>query len=407
MKIIGIIAEFNPFHNGHKYLISQARQITGCDFVVVAMSGDFVQRGAPAVFDKKLRTKVALNQGADVVLQLPVIASTASAELFALCGVATLAQAGVDTIVCGCETNNPKLLDKIATLLVEEPDSYCKCLQENLKKGLSFPLARSKAVSTYTNMPEAEAILSSPNNTLAIEYLKAIKLLDLSISLKLVTRIGVHHHDSEKNANFASATAIRQSIRNSELNMQRDTISAIGYELYQNYLHKFQPLFDDCFSKQLQYQLILLKDDGFTDYLDVTPNISNRIVTHLDKYENIIQFADLIHTKDCTYTRICRIFTHILLQITKKDGYLFSCPSIRYVPYLRILGFRKDATPLLRFIQNHSNKPVLLSVSRGNSSLSKEQLTFFKLDEKARNLYISQAGIHLGNDYQMSLVIEK
>lgn len=407
MKIVGIIAEFNPFHNGHKHLISQARVKTGCDFVVVAMSGDFVQRGAPAIFDKRIRTKAALAEGADMVLQLPVIASTASAELFALCGVKTLAEAGVTTIACGCETNDSKTIMKIAKLLVEEPSEYQALLHDNLKRGFSFPLARSKALSTYCRDSSIESILSSPNNILAIEYYKAIHRLNLSISLTLIPRIGVGHHDMCPNQEFASATSIRFAIRNGEFPSTKALLPTSGYRLYETYLSNYRPLYDDCFSKQLQYQMIILKSDGFTEYLDVNDGLNNRIIGSLDAYESHSQFAKLIQTKDNTYTRVSRVFTHILLQITKEQAALLSSPSIRFVPYLRVLGFHKSSNDLLRSIQSHSSKPLILSVSQGTNHLSSEEMVFFRLDEKARNLYISQAGMSLLNDYQLPLCVEK
>ena len=207
MKVAGIIAEYNPFHNGHAYHIEEVRKKTGADYIIAIMSGNFVQRGGPAIVDKYTRTKMALLGGADLVIELPVVAATASAETFARCGVAILNSIGVVThLGFGCETDDLELLHALANLFVEEPKEYQELLSSYLKEGLSYPAARAKAAGEYfqkfvadtsitnrnsthnvyadgiiDNTLNIEATLNNPNNILAIEYLKALKQINSTI----------------------------------------------------------------------------------------------------------------------------------------------------------------------------------------------------------------------------------
>ena len=200
MKTVGIIAEFNPLHNGHKYLLDEAKRLSGADFCIVVMSGNFVQRGSPALLDKYTRTQMALLNGVDLVIELPVIYATASAEYFARGAVRLLDKLGVvDIITFGSECGNIELLKKAATELTEETPDFKKNLQDNLKKGLSFPKARSQAIGKQGDGSE-------PNNILGIEYIKALNYWDSSITPTTIERKGSGYHDEQ----MASATAIRK-----------------------------------------------------------------------------------------------------------------------------------------------------------------------------------------------------
>lgn len=410
MKKTGIIAEFNPLHNGHAYLISQARKKTGCDFVVVAMSGDFVQRGAPAIMDKSIRTKACLCVGSDLVLQLPVIASCASAELFAACGVATLAAVGVDTLVCGCETDDYALLDTLATLFATEPADYLSVLSECLKSGKSYPAARSYAAITCLNDTRVPSVLASPNNILAIEYLKAIKTLQLSMNVVLIKRKAASHHSLFMKGSFCSATALRQQLLSSTslpdtLNKLGDFLPASLHDRYKDYFTSYAPVCEDDFSAQLQYKLIEARHSGLDSYYDISPALSNRLINHLSDYQSISQYALHLCTKETTYTHLARAMMHILLNITKKDHAGFT--SVGFVPYLRVLGMRKSASCLLSMAPNDA--PFITSVSK-KAQLSEEQLRFMNQDIFARDLFVnvckSNDKKHLQNDYQLPLMVE-
>ena len=268
MRTAGIIAEYNPFHNGHAYQLRKVKNEFGADYVVVVMSGDFVQRGAPALLEKHLRAEMALRCGADLVLELPVRASSSSAEAFAMGGVSVLDGIGVTDILCfGAEDDDPELFSRAADLLVSEPDTYTSGLRRFLKEGLSFPAARCRALAPlladsscfpfsggqsaaphsekegtvpndealfpgslpeirkhgYTSA-EAEAFLSRPNNILGLEYVKALKRLGSSISPVPLKRKGAGYHQEQTAAGeFPSATAVRKLILSQDGGLGRES----------------------------------------------------------------------------------------------------------------------------------------------------------------------------------------
>ena len=175
MKIVGLITEYNPFHNGHKYHIEKAKEITGAEYVIAVMSGDFVQRGAPAVMPKHLRAEMALHGGCDMIIELPVRYATGSAEYFASGAISILDGLGcVDAICFGSECGDYASLEKIAKVLADEPDDYKLLLQNNLKAGYSFPVARQIALENYFHDDKLNAVIKEPNNILGIEYIKAM-----------------------------------------------------------------------------------------------------------------------------------------------------------------------------------------------------------------------------------------
>ena len=219
MKIVGIIAEYNPFHKGHEFHIEKAKKITGADAAIIIMSGDYVQRGIPSIMPKHLRTQMALACGADVVLELPVCYATGSAEYFATGAVSLLEALGcVDYLCFGSECGEIKILQQIADVLCKETELYKVLLQKHLKNGNAFPAARKLAFIEYLGknkslscIPEQiSAILDSPNNILAIEYLKALSFLNSSIEPVTITREGAGYHDQTLGGLFSSASALRQ-----------------------------------------------------------------------------------------------------------------------------------------------------------------------------------------------------
>ena len=182
MKVAGIIAEYNPFHAGHKYHIEKTREITGADYIIAVMSGDFVQRGEPAIADKYLRTKLALSKGVDLVVELPTRYSTASAKEFAFGAITLLNNLNsVDFLSFGSECGNLEVLKSYVSILNNEPAKFKELMLENLKKGLSYPLARTNALSLYLNDSNSINITSLPNNILGIEYMCALSALNSPI----------------------------------------------------------------------------------------------------------------------------------------------------------------------------------------------------------------------------------
>ena len=213
MNIVGITAEYNPFHQGHAWHLAQARRLTGADRAIVVMSGNYVQRGAPAMFDKYLRARAALLHGADLVLELPPDVATGSAEYFASGAVRLLLQTGIVTDLCfGSECNDLKALQKPAQILSEEPADYRAYLQEALRQGKAYPEARAQALQQYDpSLPPA--LLASPNDLLGIEYLKALHRHKSGIRVLTVPREGASYHDRRMDRQTAaSASGIRQAL---------------------------------------------------------------------------------------------------------------------------------------------------------------------------------------------------
>ncbi len=359
MKTAGIIAEYNPFHNGHAYHLNEVRHRTNADYLIIVMSGNFMQRGVPAMLDKYTRARMALENGADLVLELPCQFSCASAELFANGGVSLLHQLGVvDFLGFGCENDNLPLLLKTASILAKESEEYRLLLQTALKKGNSFPVATSMALTAclQENIPDSD-FLSSPNNILALEYLKALKILDSSIVPVAVRRNGASYHEDVLRASFSSALAIRNTLLSQEESvLEQETLKcqvpdSVFQILKESYCHTY-PIVSHDFSVQLHYKLLLEAQKGYAEYLDVTEDLSDKIKKNLRSYSNFDSFCLLLKSKELTYTRVSRCLMHILLNIRKED-------LINSVPYAKILGFRKECSPLLKEIRGKSQLPLL------------------------------------------------
>ena len=370
MKIVGIIAEYNPFHNGHQYHIDQALQKTGADAAVILMSGDFVQRGAPAIAPKHLRAKAALLGGASLILELPVLFSCGSAELFARGAVSIFNSLGCISYLCfGSECGDIKKLNRLARILSEEPEVYRQLLQDELRKGRPFPQARQTALSVYTKDPSLAEILSSPNNTLGIEYLKALRYFKSPIQPFAIPREGSGYHDTALCETFSSATAIRNRILNPSL--PEDAFSSVAGQLppassdllRKNYQSSL-PVTQDDFSLLLKYRLLCESASSLTDYLDVSKDLANRIINQRNDFATWSSFCDLLKTRELTYTRISRALLHILLGI-EKDTFRHEPPfcfaedsgnisgkskkeqSSTSALYARVLGFQKKDTQIL------------------------------------------------------------
>lgn len=391
MNIAGIIAEYNPFHNGHKYHIEEVRKITGADYVVAVMSGNFTQRGLPALTDKYLRTSMALQNGVDLVLELPCLYACSSAESFAFGGVSLLHALGAVThLGFGCETASLSVLDQVARILAQEPASYQEALKLRLKEGLSFPQARALALSDCQALSVDEtACLSSPNNILAVEYLKALHRLSSSILPVPVLRKGSGYLEKELQGSFSSAFAIRTALQETkDLSRLSVSVPENVLTLLSGAMEKTLPVTTDAFSSLLYYKLLLHQETGYTGYLDVTPDLSDKIKKNLHSYQNFDSFCSLLKSKDMTYTRICRCLLHILLDIPA----LPMLPLTQPVPYARILGFRKESAALLGILKQQASIPFLSTASEareylndsGRSSFDKELL---KLDLKAAAVY--------------------
>lgn len=392
MKTVGLITEYNPFHNGHAYHIEKAKMLTGADRVIVVMSGDFVQRGAPAVMPKHLRAESALLSGASLILELPVCFATGSAEYFAQGSISLLNQLGcIDSICFGSECGDLHLLKEIAQLLADEPIEYQAALKQALKEGASFPAARQEALNIYSD--KYSEILASPNNILGIEYLKALAKIHSKIEPFTIKRIGAGYHDMDIDGQFSSATAIRSDIYQlADVNSSSESLplthiqtqvpSSCHELMKKNYQTRY-PVKADDFSLLLKAKLLSETAGSLSHYLDMSPELANRILRLRNDYLSFEQFCDLLKTKELTRSRISRSFIHVVLGITNDWLTAIKAPA----PYARILGFRRDHADLLGILKRTSGIPLITSPAR--AVLADTAYQMLELDIYASDLYES------------------
>ena len=382
MKIAGIIAEYNPFHTGHAYHIQKTRELTGADYIVVVLSGDFVQRGAPALYSKHLRTRMALLGGADLVFELPSTHSCESAEFFAQNAVRLLDALGcVDVLSFGSESGSIEPFLKLGSFLSAETPEYRNLLKEYLKRGESFPKARSLTLQELLSDADTGTFLQTPNNILGVEYCKALCRQNSPIRPLTVKREGNGYHDDSLNGEFPSASAIRALWKSANCKMSDTAVSscfppAISELLSQTFTFP-QFLDEEDFSPYLRWLLFSSDKAQLTSYQDVTPDFVQRLFHTRGSYESWGQYAALLKTRELTYSRICRMLMHCLLQIS----------HVPVLSYARLLGFRRQAAPVLSEFKKHSSIPVITKAADAASLLSDETAAVFSKNVEISNLY--------------------
>ena len=398
MKVAGIVAEYNPFHNGHAYHIKKVKELTGADYIIVVMSGNFTQRGVPALIDKYTRTKMALDAGADLVLELPLYYAAGSAEYFASGAVALLDKLGVvDTICFGSECGDIKILTEVAILLSKEDDAFSSAIKSKMKQGLTYPRARMQVIEE--TLPDSFVhvdAMSYPNNILGIEYIKAIIQRDSKILPQTTRRMGAGYHDRMVTEVMSSALSIRESIRSADsLEMIQSSVPDYVYKMMKQDFHKTFPIFHEDISSLLKYKLLLDAPKGFTEYVDISEDFSDKIVKNLKNYENYSQFCDLLKTKDITYARVSRCLLHILLNL-RKDA-LQHYVDKDYIFYGRILGLRKSANELTSTIKKVSKIPMISKLADAREFLTSTGMEMLECDIQASHIYDSLVTEKFGN----------
>jgi len=390
MKVAGIIAEYNPLHNGHAYHIRKVKELTKADYVIVVMSGNFTQRGIPALMDKYSRAKMALKAGADLVLELPLCYSSGSAEYFASGAVALLDKLGmVDCICFGSECADIRILTEIADILIEKEDLLSEQIRAQMKQGLTYPQARAQAIGAL--IPNAYAhvdAMSYPNNILGFEYIKALKRRNSTIVPYTNQRIGSGYHDRMVTDGMSSALSIRQSLlENNSLEMLETSVPDYVFTAMQKNYGKNFPVYHDDISSILKYKLLLEESKGYTEYLDISEDFSAKIAKNLKKYRNFTQFCELLKSKDITYARVSRCLLHILLNLKKED--LEKYVANDYIFYARILGIRKDATELSSAMKEKSSIPIISKLADAKKNLSPLGMEMLESDILAAHIYDS------------------
>lgn len=432
MKAVGLVTEYNPFHNGHLLHLQRSMEMSDADVSVAVMSGDFVQRGEPAIADKYTRAKMAVDCGVNLVVELPVKYALANAEQFATGAVLTLNALGVESICFGSESGSIRDLDHIADVLANESDIYQLALKKELRSGVSFPLARENAIASLNIMDREKLhdILSSPNNILGIEYLKAVKRHACPITPFTFKREGMAYNDvftaDNSDSVYASAEALRREIKHYCMAME-DLASDIGNDdtdhydtmifetndILQNiikyipesavetFLHemdksmpvykedfneifnaKLKKILRDCSYNKREAADVLLKYDGFNE------NLANRVINKYDRYFDLDEFTDLINDKSSTYTAISRAFFKFILGHKKNTRSVVDGADInnetydediesmldnyKYtdISYVRILALDEKGQEYLNSIRKTVSAPLITKTAGYEEVLS-------------------------------------
>lgn len=394
-KTVGIIAEYNPFHNGHLYHLQKAKQEANADYCIAVISGNFTQRGDTSIVNKWAKAYMAICGGADLVIELPTIYSVSSAENFANGAMKILDSLKiVDSFAFGAEANDIATLNNIANVLYEEPRGYTSILNHELQKGISYPTARENALMMYLNDIKRYAnILSSPNNILAIEYLKALKVQKSNLKPIMIKRQKVYYNENHIIDNFASATGIRELLRKKEYSKIKKVVPKSTYQILgqQNQKGELIPGLEK-YEKEIIYTLRKMPASEIANLPDVSEGLENAIKNAANNYNNLTDLINSIKSKRYTQTRIQRILIYALLGINKK----MMNTSKKVTPYVRVLGFNQNGRKLLSEITMKNPKiNMITSVKKYmNQNKDKQLAEILDLDILATNVYT------LGYEYE-------
>ena len=377
MRITGVVAEYNPFHSGHEYQLRMARRLSGCDCIAVVMSGNYVQRGEPAIIDKFKRAEAAIYGGADIVIELPMPFSCQNAEMFAHAAIMELKKLNIDSISFGCETDNIRLLKKIAS--VQLTTGFNKYIKEEIKKGLSYPNAMSNALNFILN-EEAEAVYS-PNNVLAVEYIKSAVKLNLELQYYPVKRAGMAHNDTEISGLFHSATAIRNAIMEGSFDNLKLTEKSI--ELIKKFCkeHKKYNILNN-YRDYLYYKIITC--DDLEEIYEINEGLNNKIISQVYKHETIDEFIMSLKSKRYTYSKLRRSLLNILLGIKKVDIINIMSTNDKYV---KVLAFNNTGRKAIKNAVNNGTIVINRYSDYKKNNLTPEKLMRFNITNKTSNIY--------------------
>lgn len=398
MKILGIITEYNPFHNGHLYHLSKAKEITKADCVIAVMSGNFLQRGEPAIIDKWARAKMALIAGVDLVIELPYVFSTQDANGFAFGAVKLLDSLQIIDYLCfGCETDDLDILYSISNFLNFEPQKYKELIVYHSKSGNEFPKTRSQALCEYHNIFGIEGLerisvadlgklLKYPNNILALEYIKHLLNLKSKIKPIAIKRMGASYHQKNIKGKISSATSIRNEILNnldspktilSVLNDKvKSTIPPSVFSVLERELQEGKnPITLESFHQYILGTLRRMSLEDISRIQGITEGLENRVKKASLTSYTIEQLINSIKTRRYTRTKIQRIILHLMMNLTKEDIAIFNkCGPL----YARILGFSKKGKLLLRTIKKNSSTPLISKLSNYLRQVVFEENTHFR-----------------------------
>lgn len=369
MKSIGLVVEYNPFHNGHKYHLEGAKS-QNSDVVIAVMSGDFVQRGEPSIIDRWTKTRIALENGVDLIVELPAFYSTQSAEIFAKGAIGILHELKCEHILFGSESANLEELNKISTF--QESLEFQTRLKERLDEGLSYPTAHSETMKEILG----ENRLGS-NDILGLEYLKAIRYWNSNITPLVLKREKTGYHDKNIIDNFASATKIRQDIK--ESCDFSDVVPRATLDVLNKY-HNFTYIED--FYTLMRYELFK-NIDSLNEIQDMEVGFENRLYEYAVKNVNYKDFYNSILNKRYTQGRTQRVLIHTILGLTKD----ITTKVKEYIPYVRILGFNDKGREYLTYLKQFNNKKIITSYKKMNNIFDEETCKLIEFNEKCSSIY--------------------
>ena len=358
--VLGIIAEYNPFHNGHLYHLEESKQKSDCQYSICVMTGNFAQRGGTSLVNKWTKAEMALNCGVDLILELPTIYSVSSAENFAEGAVKILNSTGLVTnLSFGMEANDVSTLNNIANVLYQEPKEYITMLNHELSKGISYPKARENALMMYLNDIKRYAnILSGANNILAIEYLKALKRTKSYMMPLGIQRKKVFYHEEKIVDEFASATAIRKLVQFEQFDEIRKVMPRAAYQLLREEMKRGNIVLDlGKYESIILYNLRKMSEKKIAEIPDVAEGLEYSIKEAASSCNNIRDLVNMVKSKRHTQTRIQRILVYALLGIDRKTMEM----SRKMTPYLRVLGFNDKGKELLSEIVRRNPKIQLIT----------------------------------------------
>ncbi|MBM6690563.1 nucleotidyltransferase [Fusobacterium mortiferum] len=387
MKATGIVVEYNPFHNGHKYHLQKTKELNPNNIIIAVMSGDFVQRGEPSIIDRWTKTKMALANGVDLVIELPVFYSSQSAEIFAKGAVGILEELKCESMVFGSESGKINELKRISTL--QESEEFKIKLKERLKSGDSYPTAHSSTMKEILGESELNS-----NDILGLEYIKAIRYWKSSIIPMTLKREKVGYHDTNIVGDFASATKIREHLKkNEEISSIVTQESFNTLKEYSNftYMENFYPF--------IRYELIK-NSNNLSDIQDMEIGFENRLLENAIKSINYDEFFKSISNRRYTTGRVQRVLTHTLLALTTN----ITEEVKKSIPYVRVLGFNSKGREYLSYLKKFDNSKIITSYKKMNENFSPEVCSLIEFNERSSQIYRL---INNYNDYKSPIIFKE
>lgn len=416
MKVLGLITEYNPLHNGHIYHLKKSVELSGADCVVCVMSGNFIQRGEPALINKWARAKAALLSGVDLVIELPVVFAMSSAESFAFGAVKILDSLGVVNSICfGSEHGSTEALENIAGLLNREPPSYQAALKEFLATGASYPAAREQALLRHFKEAgkldfDLAQVIGSSNNILGIEYIKALKKLKSPITPLTIKRVSNSYNETGFTGSISSATAVRRHISENPddpfsasltLALPQASLEVVNEEIR----HGRGPVFSNCFESLLLSAIRKLTTAQIAEYPYVSEGLENRIKSAAGNCGSYEELMEAIGTKRYTRTRIQRSLFSILNNITTADFNTFSKTGPTYI---RVLGLNGKGQELLSMARKKASLPVMVKTARYKHSQDAGIRRLLELESLSTDLYVlgytNPAFRKAGQDFTQNII---